>query len=190
MFAFFIETFLLGLKNLRLHKLRSLLTRSGHHLRRGGGHHHGRHRRRHQAGRTGADPAARRAQYPRSLQPAAGKQRGYRPNPARARYGLKRDGPRPPADLARIRQSSSRCATPSRRSPTAASAPAPTPSAPRPSIFDVMNLPLARGRYFTGRRTTRTATSACIGARWRRKLFPFGDPLGETSRSAPRHRAS
>lgn len=47
-----------------------------------------------------------------------------------------------------------------------------------PEAFDVINLPLARGRYFTGIDYDGGATVCVIGATVAKQLFPFQDPLG------------
>ena len=147
MFAFFIESFLLGLRNLRLHKLRSLLTALGHHLRRGGRHHHGCHRRGHQESRPGADPAARRKNIlVRSTRPPESDEATGKTTRV-LEYGLKR------ADLARLRDAprlelhraaadTEQKVDPRRRSRHA------NAIGTTPEIFSVINLPLARGRYF------------------------------------------
>ena len=48
-----------------------------------------------------------------------------------------------------------------------------------PAIFTVMNLPLARGRYFSDVDSQSLSQVCVIGHRVATTLFPFGDPLGE-----------
>jgi putative ABC transport system permease protein len=47
-----------------------------------------------------------------------------------------------------------------------------------PEAFDVINLPLSRGRYFTQLDSSTDANVCVIGDGVARELFPYGDPIG------------
>ena len=49
-----------------------------------------------------------------------------------------------------------------------------------PDVFDVISLPLQRGRYFSEIDAANSAAVCVIGANVCKQLFPFQDPLGET----------
>jgi putative ABC transport system permease protein len=179
MFAFFVEIFLLGLKNLRLHKLRSLLTALGIifgvaaviiMVAIGQG---SKRAALEQMEQLGAQNILVRSTRP----PEAGDATGRTSN--MMIYGLTR------GDLARLqtlpglthvvplRDTEQKVTRDQIR--VAANAIGTTHR-----IFEVINLPLARGRYFSQVDYDQHNGVCVIGDGVAQKLFPMGDPLGET----------
>ncbi len=179
MLSFLLETFALGMKNLRLHKLRSLLTALGIIF-----------------GVAaviimvsigeGAKEAAMKQMEQlgvqnillRAVRPPEGSDASSRAQRILV-YGLTRD------DLDRLRTLPSlKCIVPLRdteqkivRGDIRANANAIGTS---PDIFDVINLRLARGQFFTATDYERAAPVCVIGASVAQQLFPYQDPLGQT----------
>ena len=182
MLNFLAETFLLGLKSLRLHKLRSLLTALGiicgvaavivmaaigegakqdalEQLRHLGAH----------------NIIVRSKRPPESTEATGRTQRTLR-------YGLTR------GDLERLRTLPDlETVVPLRdteqrvvRGDTAA--PAANAIGTTPEVFGVVNLRLARGDFFTQIQYERGAAVCVIGDGAARQLFPYESPLGETIR--------
>ena len=179
MFAFFIESFLLGLRNLRLHKLRSLLTALGiifgvaaviimvaigEGTKRAAMD---------QIQQLGARNILVRSTRPPESNEATGRTQRM------LDYGLKR------TDLERLRtipnlayivplrDTEQRVTHGGLRAPANA-------IGTTPDIFKVINLRLARGRYLTEVDYETSAPVCVIGTGVAEKLFPFGDPLGDT----------
>ena len=184
MLNFLVETFLLGLKNLRLHKLRSLLTALGIIF-----------------GVAaviimvaigeGAKQAALRADHSSSGRRTSSSARSAR-----------RRAPRPAGESQRMLDyglHARRSGTAARRFRTSKSivplrdteqnvvarrrcAPAANAIGTTPDIFDVINLRLAEGRFFTTIQYDRAEAVCVIGYQVARQLFPFEDPIGKTIR--------
>src|SRR2546423_14071231 len=186
MLNFFAETFLLGLKNLRLHKLRSLLTALGIILgvaavigmvAIGEG---GKQQALEQISHLGAQNI-----LIRSVKPPESNQASNRTQRV-LDYGLKR------ADLERLKTMLKSAAVqagvvrvvPLRDTEQnvvlgdlrgSANAIGTTPD-----IFEVINLKLSRGRVFTQTESDRGESVCVLGAVAARQLFPYQDPLGQT----------
>jgi putative ABC transport system permease protein len=181
MLNFLIETFLLGLKNLRLHKLRSLLTALGIifgvaaviiMVAMGEG-----------AKREALDQLSQlgaRNILVKSIRPPENSDASNQ-NTRVLDYGLKH------ADLTRLqtlpgiekivplRDTDQKVC----RGNVQISARA---IGTTPDAFDVINLKLARGEYFTPVQSANGATVCVLGAKAAEQLFPFGDPLNEQIR--------
>jgi putative ABC transport system permease protein len=179
MLRFLAETFLLGLKNLRLHKLRSLLTALGIILgvlavivmvAIGEG---AKRAAMEQMEQLGANNIVVRSVKPAESNDASQKTQRV------LEYGLKR------SDLERLRTLPRlQAIVPLRdceqkvvRGDVRASANA---IGTTPEIFKVMNLDLDRGRYFTTVDEEDRQHVCVLGAMAAQQLFPFTDPLGET----------
>ena len=178
MLAFLLESFVLGLRSLRLHKLRSLLTALGIifgvaaviiMVAIGEGT---KKAALEQIQQLGARNILVRSARPPENNEASGRTQRV------LEYGLKRD------DFTRLKTVSGlKQVVPLRdteqkvtynglRSPSQA-------IGTTPAIFTVMNLPLARGRYFSDVDSESLSQVCVIGHRVATTLFPFGDPLGE-----------
>jgi putative ABC transport system permease protein len=181
MFNFLIETFRLGLKNLRLHKLRSLLTALGIifgvaaviiMVAIGEGTKRSALQQLQQLGARNI--LIRSVRPPESTNVGSGNQQTIQ-------YGLKR------SDVERLETLPDiEVIVPLRdteqkviRGDTLVQANA---IGTTPQIFDVVNLRLARGEYFTPLQYERADTVCVIGSLAARQLFPFEDPLGEEIR--------
>jgi putative ABC transport system permease protein len=181
MLNFLLETFLLALKNLRLHKLRSLLTALGIifgvaaviiMVAMGEG---AKREALEQLSQLGArNILVRSVRPPESNDASSTKNRVLD-------YGLRT------ADLVRLKTLPGvESVVPLRNTEqkvvrgniqVAANAIGTTPEA-----FDVINLRLARGEYFTPLQSTSGANVCVMGAKAAQQLFPFGDPLNEQIR--------
>lgn len=180
MLNFLLETFRLGLKNLHLHKLRSLLTALGIILgvaaviimvAIGEG---GKQAALEQVRQLGANNILVRSVKPPESSDATGRTSRV------LDYGLKR------VDLARIRtvpglsavvpikDVEQRIVHADLRAPAAAAI------GTTPEIFDLINLRLARGALFTHIQAERSESVCVLGAKVAEQLFPFQDPLGQT----------
>ena len=182
--TFLLETIRLGLSNLRLHMLRSILTATGIifgvaaviiMVSIGEGAKRDAVLR---FERLGAKNIIVRSQKPaEAAQPQAGEQRSFI-----SRFGLTRD------DLAAIRENfpSAEAIVPlkevggqvwrkNRRQMSQA-------FATTPELLEVANLRVARGRYLTVADMEDQNTIAIIGDNVAKDLFPWDDPLGETFR--------
>src|SRR5439155_1352227 len=186
MLNFLFETFRLGIKNLRLHKLRSLLTALGIifgvfavivMVAIG------------QGGKEAALAQIRQLGATnilvRSVRPPESNQASNRTQRV-LDYGLKR------ADLERLKTMLKSASVPAgvvrvvplrdteqnvvlgdlRGSANAIGT--------TPDIFDVINLKLSRGRVFTQAESERGESVCVLGAVAARQLFPYQDPLGQT----------
>ena len=177
MLNFLLETFLLGLKNLRLHKLRSLLTALGIifgvaaviiMVAIGEGTKQAALEQIQQLGATNI--------LVRSVQPPESNE-ASQPHAAHAGVRAEAHGPRAARDAARASRRSSRCATPSRRSIRGdVRAPTPTRSAPTPDVFDVINLAPARGEFFTQLQYDRGDAVCVLGATGGAATVPLPGP--------------
>jgi len=175
---FLLETFLLGLKNLRLHKLRSLLTALGIifgvaaviiMIAIGEG---SKQAALEQIKQLGATNLLIRSVKPPQSDEATGRTQRV------LEYGIKR------SDEARLRtlpflkqlvplrDTEQKVVRGEVRSGNAIGT--------TPELFDVINLHLARGRYFTQVDYDEMATVCVIGDLTARQLFPYQDPLGQT----------
>ena len=178
MFRFLAETFLLGLKNLRLHKLRSLLTALGIILgvlavivmvAIGEG---AKRAALEQMEQLGANNIVVRSVKPAESNDASEKTQRV------LQYGLKRD------DEARLRTLPHlQYIVPVRnteqkvvRGDVRASA---NVIGTTPDLFSVMNLSLERGRYFNNVDFQGQQHVCVMGALAAQQLFPYTDPLGE-----------
>ncbi|MCC6423026.1 MAG: ABC transporter permease, partial [Phycisphaerales bacterium] len=180
MFEFLIETFVMGVKNLHLHKLRSLLTALGIifgvaaviiMVAIGEGT---KQAALEQLRRLGA-----RNILLRSIKPAESSDAGDNRTQRTLDYGLKR------LDLERLktlphltaivplRDTEQRVVRGDIRA--AANAIGTTPQA-----FDVINLRLSRGRTFNQLDYERSTPVCVLGATAAKQLFPFQDPIGQT----------
>jgi putative ABC transport system permease protein len=179
MLRFVLETFVLGLKNLRLHKLRSLLTALGIILGVGAvivmvaigeGAKQAAMEQMEQLGATNV--LVRSVPPPESTDASQKTQRVLD-------YGLKRkDFERlktlPQLDsIVPLRDTEQRVT----RADIRATAKA---IGTTPQAFSVMNLELDRGRYFNGVDFEEKAPVCVLGAMAAQQLFPFTDPLGES----------
>jgi putative ABC transport system permease protein len=179
MFIFLIETFTLGLKNLRLHKLRSLLTALGIifgvaaviiMVAIGEG---SKQAALEQVRQLGADNILVRSEKPPESNEAS--QRAQRI----LEYGIKR------ADYERLKTIPGiKTIVPVRnteqkviRGTVRASDNA---IGTTPELFNVINLSLARGERFTNLQYERGDPVCVLGSATARQLFPYQDPIGET----------
>ena len=179
MFAFFIESFLLGLRNLRLHKLRSLLTALGiifgvaaviGMVAIGEGT---KAAAMEQIQQLGARNILVQSTRPPESNEATGRTQRM------LVYGLKRD------DLARLKTLPGLALIVPLRDTEQkvtfggirAQANAVGTTA---DIFTVVNLRLARGRYFNKFDEEQPSSVCVLGSGVAAKLFPFGDPLEQT----------
>ena len=182
MLNFLYETFLLGLKNLHLHKLRSLLTALGiifgvaaviimvaigEGTKRAALE---------QIRQLGARNILVRSVKPPESNEASGRTQRT------LDYGLKR------ADLARLRTLPSiEKVVPLRNTEQKVVrgdrlAPNANAIGTTPDIFDIVNLQLARGRVFTQLEYDRSEPVCVVGYSAARQLFPFESPIGQTVR--------
>ena len=179
MLRFLAETFLLGLKNLRLHKLRSLLTALGIILgvaaviamvAIGEGAK--------QAAMEQMEAMGANNIVVRSIKPAESNDASEKTQKVLT-YGIRR------GDLLRLKTLPNiQSIVPLRdneqkvvRGDIRASANA---IGTTPEIFSVMNLDLERGRYFTSIDFEEQQHVCVLGALAAQQLFPYADPLGET----------
>src|SRR5438477_7221736 len=180
MLNFLVETFVLGLKNLRLHKLRSLLTALGIILgvaavigmvAIGEGT---KQQALEQISHLGAQNILVRSQkQPESKQASNRTQRVLD-------YGLKR------VDLDRLKTLPCLVAIVPLRDTEQnvvlgdTRAPGANAIGTTPDIFTVINLKLARGNVFDWLQYDHGDTVCVLGAKVARDLFPFQDPIGQT----------
>ncbi|MCS7034500.1 MAG: ABC transporter permease, partial [Phycisphaerae bacterium] len=180
MFNFLLETFRLGLTNLRLHKLRSLLTALGIILgvaaviimvAIGEGTKQAALEQVRQLGANNIRVASIR---PPESSDATGRTSRV------LEYGLKR------LDLERIKTLPGLAAivplkdTEQRVVHGDLRAPAASAVGTTPQMFQIINLRPARGRLFTSLETERGEAVCVIGSKVAEQLFPFQDPLGRT----------
>jgi putative ABC transport system permease protein len=179
MLNFLLETFLLGLRNLHLHKLRSLLTALGIIIgvaafivmvAIGEG---SKQAASEQMRQLGAQNILLRSVKPPESNEATGKTQRV------LEYGLKRSDfetlktlPHVTA-FVRLRDTEQKVIFGDVRA--TANAIGTTPEA-----FEVMNLPLERGRFFTQLEYEHGSNVCVIGARAAQQLFPYQDPMGAT----------
>jgi putative ABC transport system permease protein len=180
MFNFLVETFLLGLKNLRLHKLRSLLTALGIILgvaavigmvAIGEGT---KQQALEQISHLGAQNILVRSQKPPESNQATNRTQRV------LDYGLKR------VDLERLktipglvtivplRDTEQNVVLGDTRAPGA------NAIGTTPDIFTVINLKLSRGNVFDWIQYDDADTVCVLGSKVARDLFPFQDPIGQT----------
>jgi putative ABC transport system permease protein len=178
---FLVETFLLGLKNLRLHKLRSLLTALGIILgvaaviimvAIGEG---GKHAAMEQMESMGATNIVVRSVKPAQSNDASQKQTRM------LSYGIRR------SDLARLetlpnlefvvplRDNEQKVVHGDIRATANA-------IGTTPELFSVMELELDRGQYFTATDYEQQREVCVLGAMAAQQLFPYADPIGESVR--------
>src|SRR5438045_5313031 len=179
MLRFVLETFVLGLKNLRVHKLRSLLTALGIILGVGavivmvaigeGAK---------QAAMEQMEQMGANNIVVRSVKPAESNDASQRTQRV-LDYGLKR------SDVERLRTLPNLqfvvplrdCEQKVVRGDIRASA---NTIGTTPDIFAVMNLDLERGRYLTSEDFRDQQHVCVLGSLAAQQLFPYADPLGET----------
>ena len=179
MFNFLIETFLLGLKNLRLHKLRSLLTALGIifgvaaviiMVAIGEGTK--------RAALEQLQQLGARNILVRSIRPPESNEASSRTQRI-LNYGLKEDDYLNLAKLpdlshaVRLRDTEQKVTHGDIRANANA-------IGTTPDIFEVINLHLARGRLFSQVDADQGAPVCVIGSTAAKQLFPYQDPLGET----------
>ena len=175
---FFVETFSLGLKNIRLHKLRSLLTTLGIifgvaaviiMVAIGEG---SKRAAQEQVRQLGAQNILLR-----SIQPPEGNQANQRTQQI-LRYGLTfndraRLATLPGVDaIVAMRDTQQKVVFGERRASANA-------IGTEPQVFEVINLPLERGRYFNGVDLDQHLPVCVLGALAAEQLFPFEDPIGQ-----------
>ncbi len=183
MFTFLIETFILGLKNLRLHKLRSLLTALGIifgvaaviiMVAIGEGTKQAALEQIRQLGASNI--LLRSAEPPESNDASSKSQRVLR-------YGLTStdldrvktlEGKGGLKQVVRVRDT--------RQKVIAGSILAPTANAigTEPALFQMINLKTERGETFTGVQYDRADAVCVLGATAAKQLFPYTDPMGQT----------
>ena len=181
MFRFLLETFLLGLKNLRLHKLRSLLTALGIifgvtaviiMVAIGEG---AKRQALEQIQQLGAHNILVRSVKPPESSEAAGRTQRM------LDYGLKQDDLarlQTMPDVARIvplRDTEQRVTHGDVRAQANA-------IGTTPEIFNVIRLPLSRGAYFDQVQYDRGDAVCVMGYMAARQLFPYEEPIGQTIR--------
>jgi putative ABC transport system permease protein len=182
MINFLVETFLLGLKNLRLHKLRSLLTALGIifgvaaviiMVAIGEGTK--------QAALEQIQQLGARNILLKSIPPPASSNASSKTQ-TMLQYGIKRQ------DLARLKASLPQVSLfvplrdtqqPVVHGDIRASANA---IGTTPDVFNVINLKLSRGHFFDWLQYQRAQPVCVLGSVAARQLFPFQDPLGQTVR--------
>ena len=180
MLNFFAETFLLGLKNLRLHKLRSLLTALGHYSRRRSRDRNGGDRRRNKAAGARADqPSGAKNILIRSVKPPESNQASNRTQRV-LDYGLKRVDldrlktlPEPDDGGAAARHRAERSRRRHRRSRRQRDRhDAGYLRRHQPSPW--------RGSFFDQLQYDRADAVCVLGNKVARDLFPYQDPIGQT----------
>jgi putative ABC transport system permease protein len=179
MLNFLVETFVLGLKNLRLHKLRSLLTALGIILgvaaviimvAIGEGTKQSALEQLKQLGATNI--LVRSIEPPESSDSSSKQQRILTYGLTRTDYnrlvevpGLKR--------VVRVRDTRAKVQNGQTLAPTA------NAIGTEPALFDMINLRLERGQLFTQLQYDRQESVCVLGATAAKQLFPFKDPIGE-----------
>jgi len=187
MFTFLIETFILGLKNLRLHKLRSLLTALGIIIgvfaviimvAIGEGTKQAALEQLNQLGATNI--LVRSVEPPESNELSSRQQRVLSYGLTRSDYNRLKslEGFR---NIVRVRDTRAKVIRKSIQAPTA------NAIGTEPSLFDMINLRPERGSLFTPTQYERADAVCVLGATVAKQLFPFQDPIGETVKvgSAP-----
>jgi len=180
MLNFLLETFLLGLKNLRLHKLRSLLTALGIifgvaaviiMVAIGEGTKRSALEQIQQLGATNV--MVRSTRPPESTEASGKSQRTLV-------YGLTRDDLKrlqtiPDLDvIVPVRDTEQVVVRGDQRAPSA------NAIGTTPDIFNVVNLQLSQGRFFDSIQYDRGEAVCVIGYEVARQLFPFEFPIGQT----------
>jgi putative ABC transport system permease protein len=180
MLTFLIETFILGLKNLRLHKLRSLLTALGIifgvaaviiMVAIGEGTKQAALEQLKQLGATNI--LVRSVEPPESNEAASRQQRVLN-------YGLLRSDFTRLSQLpniknvVRVRDTRAKVIRKSIQAPTA------NAIGTEPSLFSMINLRPERGNLFTATQYDRADAVCVLGATVTKQLFPYQDPIGET----------
>jgi putative ABC transport system permease protein len=180
MFTFLIETFILGLKNLRLHKLRSLLTALGIIIgvfaviimvAIGEGTKQAALEQLNQLGATNI--LVRSVEPPESNELASRQQRVLSYGLTRSDYNRLKsiEGFR---NIVRVRDTRAKVIRKSIQAPTA------NAIGTEPSLFEMINLRPERGALFTPTQYDRADAVCVLGATAAKQLFPFQDPIGET----------
>ncbi|HEV7302275.1 MAG TPA: ABC transporter permease [Tepidisphaeraceae bacterium] len=179
MFSFLKETLILALRNLRLHKLRSLLTAMGIifgvaaviiMVSIGEGAK--------QSAREQMDKLGAKNIVIRSVRPAENESSGRAQRVLQ--YGIKR------IDLARLRELPGLAAVVPLRDTEQNVSRGDTRAfganaiGTTPNVFEVVNLKLSRGNLFTGLQYDRSEAVCVIGSTVARQLFPYQDPIGST----------
>jgi putative ABC transport system permease protein len=180
MFTFLIETFILGLKNLRLHKLRSLLTALGIIIgvfaviimvAIGEGTKQAALEQLNQLGATNI--LVRSVEPPESNELSSRQQRVLSYGLTRSDYNRLKslEGFR---NIVRVRDTRAKVIRKSIQAPTA------NAIGTEPSLFEMINLRPERGSLFTPTQYERADAVCVLGATAAKQLFPFQDPIGET----------
>jgi putative ABC transport system permease protein len=180
MFTFLIETFILGLKNLRLHKLRSLLTALGIIIgvfaviimvAIGEGTKQAALEQLNQLGATNI--LIRSVEPPESNELSSRQQRVLSYGLTRSDYNRLKglEGFR---NIVRVRDTRAKVIHKSMQAPTA------NAIGTEPSLFEMINLRPERGSLFTPTQYERADAVCVLGATAAKQLFPYQDPIGET----------
>lgn len=180
MLNFLVETFVLGLKNLRLHKLRSLLTALGIifgvaaviiMVAIGEGTKQSALEQLKQLGATNI--LLRSIEPPESSDASRSQQRTLK-------YGLTRtdlarlEGLEGVKKIVRVRDTRQKIIHGSILAPNA------NAIGTEPALFDMINLKTERGNFFSQLQYDRGDAVCVLGATAARQLFPYEDPIGET----------
>ena len=180
MLAFYLENFRLGLRNLLLHRLRSLLTALGIifgvlavivMVALGQG---GKEAARRQVEQLGATNILIRSERPAESNDASGRTSRV------LEYGIKRDDVTRLSNLpgltsiVPLRDTQQQISLGSRRFTNCRAI------ATVPDWFGIINLPLERGRLFSRMEYDRGEAVCVIGAEAAKQMFPYEDPIGRT----------
>jgi putative ABC transport system permease protein len=180
MFTFLIETFILGLKNLRLHKLRSLLTALGIIIgvfaviimvAIGEGTKQAALEQLNQLGATNI--LVRSVEPPESAELSSRQQRVLSYGVTRSDY-TRLKGLEGFKNIVRVRDTRAKVIRKSAQFPTA------NAIGTEPSLFEMINLRSERGSLFTQTQYERADAVCVLGATVAKQLFPYQDPIGET----------
>ena len=180
MFTFLIETFILGLKNLRLHKLRSLLTALGIIIgvfaviimvAIGEGTKQAALEQLNQLGATNI--LVRSVKPPESNDASSRSQRVLRYGLTRADFA-RLEGLPGLKQVVRVRDTEQKIARGSVLAPNASAI------GTEPALFRMINLRTERGEFFSQLQYDRGEAVCVLGATAAKQLFPFQDPIGET----------
>jgi putative ABC transport system permease protein len=188
--VFFIETFILGMKNLRLHKLRSLLTALGIILgvaavivmvAIGEGSKQSALEQLRQLGATNI--LIRSTKPPESGDASSQSQRILS-------YGLTRTDFTRLATLPMLKKIIRVRNTEQKVMRGSTLAPNVDPIGTEPALFDMINLRTERGEFFSPVQYDRAEAVCVLGATAARQLFPYSDPIGQTVQVGTRRLSS
>src|SRR5829696_8758930 len=180
MLIFLLETFLLGLKNLRLHKLRSMLTALGiifgvaaviAMVAIGEGTKQAALEQVRQLGATNI--LVRSKEPPESNDASSRAQRVLKFGLTRSDFARLQEMPGL-KNVVRVRDTRQKVIRGATLAPNAAAI------GTEPTLFEMINLRTDRGRFFTDVEYERGDAVCVLGATVARQLFPYQDPIGET----------